>query len=103
MRDIRQYWRDVRAVEETLPEFVWLVSAASNSSGFVTEVPAAIAARLLKAKSHRMATDEEVAAYHASAAKAMKQARSERMRRSGAAIVVVEETAKSEPFPRRQR
>jgi hypothetical protein len=88
-RDIRTFWREVRAIEGTLPEFVWLVSLAANSAEFVTEAPAAIAARLLKTKSHRLATNEEVEAHHAREAEAVKLAKQERMRRSGAAIVVI--------------
>ena len=111
-RDIRQHWQEVRAIEGTLPEFVWLVSVAANSLSFVTEAPAAVAARLLKIKSHRLATSEEVEAHHAREAESAKQALHERMRRLGAAVVVVASSsepalapaalATSEPFPRPQ-
>ncbi len=106
-RSIREYWQEIRTLEGTLPEFVWLVCVAANSPEFVTEAPALLAARLLQAKSHRRATNEEVEAHQAREAEAVKQARHERMRRSGAAIVVVEETpeaaVKSEPSPRLRR
>ena len=102
-RDIREYWREIRAMEGTLPEFVWLVSTEVNAGEFVTEVPAAVAARLLKAKSHRMATNEELEAHHAREAEALKQARCERMRRLGAAIVVVDDSATLEPSPQQRR
>ena len=98
-RDIRQHWQEVRAIEGTLPEFVWLVSVAANSLSFVTEAPAAVAARLLKIKSHRLATSEEVEAHQAIEAETAKQARHERMRRSGAAIVVVESTSEPSQQP----
>lgn len=100
-RDIREYWREVRTIKEGLPEFVWLVSLAVSSPRFVTETPAAIAARLLKAKTHRLATKEEVETHSAREAERVKQARHERMRRSGAAIVVVEPTP--EPSQPRRR
>ena len=106
-RSIREYWQEIRTLEGALPEFVWLVSTAPNSPEFVTEVTALLAARLLQAKSHRRATNEEVEAHQVREAEAVKQARHERMRRSGAAIVVMEEVpepdTKSEPSPRPRR
>ena len=101
---IQEYWRGIRALEDRLPEFVWLVSTAANSAGFVTEVPAIVAARLLSAKSHRVATEEEVQAHHAHEKVLVKQAKSERLRRSGAATVVVEEAKPTPgPSPKRRR
>jgi hypothetical protein len=88
MNDIRQYWRAVRSIEATLPADVWLV--ALNSAEFVTQVPAETAAKMLHAKSHRVATTEEVDSHHAREAAANKNARRERLRRSGAAVVAVE-------------
>lgn len=99
---IRQYWKDLRVLEAGLPEFVWLVATAADASPFVTQMATAVAAKLLHAKSHRIATDDEVAAHAANDAANLKQAKHERMRRSGAAVVVVEEPT-SEPTPRRRR
>jgi ribosomal protein L12E/L44/L45/RPP1/RPP2 len=87
-RDVRQYWRDVRALEAGLPEFVWLVGVGDIVAA-VTEAPAAVAARLLRAKSHRRATDDEVAAHQAREREANRAAREERMRKDGASLVVV--------------
>ncbi len=99
---IQQYWKELKTLEETLPEFVWLVATAAGAPPFVTQVAAAVAARLLRAKSHRVAADEEVAAHRANELSSLKRAKHERMRRSGAAIVAVDE-ATSEPTPRRRR
>ena len=103
MSNIQQYWKEVRALEVTLPEFVWLVATAAGVPPFVTQVAAGAAAKLLHAKS----ADDEVEAHHTKDARTLKQARNERMRRSGAAVVVVEKEAglvpTSEPTPRRRR
>ncbi len=105
---IQEYWKEVKTLENSLPEFVWLVGTAAGAPPFVTQVASSVAAKLLRAKSHRVAGEEEVAADRAKDAAALKQAKDERMRRSGAAVVVVEEPATSEPAtfgpsPRRRR
>jgi hypothetical protein len=69
----------------------------------VTQAASSIAAKLLHAKSHRVATDEEIKTHRASDAANLKQAKRERLRRSGAATVVVEEPPTSEPTRRRRR
>jgi hypothetical protein len=99
---IQQYWKDVRALELGLPEFVWLIATAAGARPFVTQVAAGGAAKLLHAKSHRIAAQEEVDAHHSNDAATLKQVKRERMRRSGAAVVVVDEST-SEPTPRRRR
>lgn len=88
---IRQYWKDVRALEDTLPAFVWLVATAAGAPPVVTEASAALAAKLLHAKSHRIAEPGEVEEHHQREAATLKQAKRERMRRSGAALVVLDE------------
>ena len=88
-RDIRQYWRDLRAIEASLPESVWLVSEHDAAAVVVTEVAARVAARLLRAKSHRRATEAEVEAHRAREREANRAAREERMRRQGTSLVVV--------------
>lgn len=100
---IQDYWKDLKSLEATLPEFVWLVATTAGAPPFVTQVASNVAAKVLHAKSHRVAADEEVAANRANDAATLKQAKQERMRRSGAAIVVVDEEATSEPSLRRRR
>jgi hypothetical protein len=105
---IQEYWKDLKSLEETLPEFVWLVATAAGAPPFVTQVACRVAAKLLHARTHRIAADEEVAAQRAKDTATLKQAKQERMRRSGAAVVVVDEEASpesttSEPSPRRRR
>jgi biotin operon repressor len=53
----------------------------------LTEVPAAEAARLLHAKSHRAATGEEIAAHLEQQSAAVRQEFHEALRRQGIAIV----------------
>jgi hypothetical protein len=58
MRDLRKYWHDVRVMARVLPEFVWV----AGEDGRLVEVSAEVAAKLLIAKSHRLATEEEIRA-----------------------------------------
>jgi hypothetical protein len=88
MPDVRRYWQEIRAIEKTLPEFVWL-AGAENSPASIVEVAAAQAAHLLHAKSHRVATEEEVAVRRAEEDAARDRVRHERLRRQGIAIVAV--------------
>lgn len=108
MSRIQDYWRQVNALAGSLPEFVWVVSTADGSAECVTEVSAALAARLLHAKTHRVAAPEEVDAHHAREKAAVKHARLENKRKAGAAVVVVDDAAEagpatSAPAPRRRR
>jgi hypothetical protein len=110
---IQQYWREIRELEATLPEFVWIVSTDEHTPNFLTQVVAGVGAKLIRAKSHRLATDAEVEAHLANAAQQRKGAKVDRMRRSGAAVVVVNEVVNEvvdaadeptdAPNPRRQR
>lgn len=104
-RDIRKYWEEIRKLESSLPEFVWLASSAAGAPPAIAEASALIAAKLLQAKTHRRATEEEVEAHRAREAEAIKQAKRESKRRSGAAVVVIEspEPPTSAPSPRRRR
>jgi hypothetical protein len=88
MPDVRRYWQEIRAIEKTLPEFVWL-AGVEDSTGSIVEVGAAQAAHLLHAKSHRLATEEEVAKRRADEAAAKDCVRHERLRRQGIAIMAV--------------
>jgi hypothetical protein len=84
VRDIRRYWSDVRALVASLPEFVWLVDV--EGSGPV-EVTAGRAAQLLLAKSHRLASEEELSVQRAKEDVAGKNRRREERRREGVAVV----------------
>ena len=96
MRDLRKYWQEVRAMERNLPEFVWLVGGelakgggASNELLALVEVPAAQAAKLLHGGSHRLATEEEIAAHVAAQDSLRQQAFQDGLRRKGIAVVTV--------------
>ena len=88
MRDVREYWKEIRAAVAALPEFVW-VAPAGGEARFATEVPAEVAARLLHAKTHRLATPGEVEAHLAREAAVERQARVELLSRKGTVVVNV--------------
>ncbi len=91
MPDLKQYWQEVRAIEKSLPEFVWLMSldrpSRGQKGGSIAEVAAGLAARLIQERSHRRATDEEIAAHRAEEESAKQQAFEERMRKLGVSVV----------------
>lgn len=84
MRDIRRYWSEVGALQASMPEFVWLVGI--EGSGPV-EVGARLAAQLLLAKSHRMASEEEMIAQRVKEIAAGKELQRDRRRREGVVVV----------------
>ena len=93
MPDLKKYWQEVRAIEATLGESVWLASLGDAKrgqvAGSVTEVPAAAAARLLHAKSHRPATEAEIQHYLDREQAAKRDAYHERLRARGIAVTPV--------------
>jgi hypothetical protein len=64
MPDLRRYWQEIRALQNSLPEFVWVMSVEDAvrrfTGGTASEVSSERAALLLHAKSHRLATDQEI-------------------------------------------
>ena len=93
MPDLRIYWHEVRSLQQTLPEFVWLTSLEDARRGMpggrMAEVGAERAAQLLIAKSHRVATEEEVAEHLAKEDLARRQSFQAGLRRRGIAVVAV--------------
>ena len=92
-REPMEELQEVRALEQTLPEFVWLMSIEDATRGMtggrMAQVGAQSAAQRLHAKSHRMATDEEIAAHLAKEDQARRQSFNEGLRRRGIAVVAV--------------
>jgi hypothetical protein len=88
MRDLRRHWQEIRTIESNLPRFVWLASV-EDSQKCIVEVAAAQAARLLHAKSHRLAMEEEIHAYWANVEAAKRLDRLDGLRRQGIAIVSI--------------
>ena len=84
MRDIRRYWREVRALEASLPEFVWLVDVEGSVP---VEVEAGRAAQLLLEKSHRAASEDELSVQREREAVARKERQRSERRREGVAVV----------------
>jgi hypothetical protein len=93
MRDLRQYWQEVHAIERSLPQYAWLMSLEDPKRGCVggrmAEVGAGQAAQLLHAKSYRMATEEEIASHLAKEDQARRQSFHDGLRRKGIAVVAV--------------
>ncbi|MBZ5596621.1 MAG: hypothetical protein LAP39_30645 [Acidobacteriia bacterium] len=93
MPDLKRYWREIRAIESTLLEPTWLVSVDDpllESRGMpVVEVPAAVAARLLYAKSHRLATKGEIEAQRTKEEAAKRAALHDALQKRGIAVVAL--------------
>jgi hypothetical protein len=86
MRDIRRYWKEVRALEASLPAFLWLVDVEGSSP---VEVAAGRAAQLLIAKSHRVASQDEVSAQGARDKATERELRRNTLRQEGIAVVTL--------------
>jgi hypothetical protein len=93
MPDLKKYWQEIRAIEKSLPADVWLVSiqnlAKGQVGGAIVEVAAAVAAKLLHAKSQRLATGEEIQAYKAQQAETKRLIFEQQMRSQGIAVIPV--------------
>ena len=93
MRDLRRYWQEIRAIQKTLPEYVWLMSIEDELEGQVggrlVEVSSEVAAKMLHAKSHRLATDEELREWQSAEEMEARRVARERLQRRGVALVEV--------------
>jgi hypothetical protein len=85
MRDLRKYWHDVRALAASLPAFVWVVS----EDGCLVEAAAQVAAKLLIAKSHRLATDDEIRARGEADAARNRETAKQGRRKRGVEVVAI--------------
>jgi len=89
MPDLRRYWREIRTLAGTLPDPTWLVSVEDTQNQHVVEVSAAVAARFLHAKSHRLATPQEIEAQRAKEAVAKRIAVHDSLLKRGITIVAL--------------
>jgi hypothetical protein len=97
MADLKKYWQDLRAIEESLPDCVWLASLENRSKGqaggevggSIVEVTASVAAKLLHGRSHRQATEEEIRLHARQQEKLQRQELQQRLREQGIAVVQV--------------
>jgi hypothetical protein len=87
MLNLRRYWQEIRAIQSTLPEPTWLMSVENPR---IVETPAAVAARLIYAKSHRVATQEEIDAQRASEDAAKRAAFHDELRKRGITVVALD-------------
>jgi hypothetical protein len=99
MPDLKKYWQEIRAIEKSLPADVWLVSLANPARGQVAgsmvEAAAAVAAKLLHAKSQRLATEDEIRSHKTQQGEIQRQVFEQRMRNQGIAVIPVENRRKS--------
>jgi hypothetical protein len=99
MADLKKYWQDIRAIQESLPVVVWLMSLENRAKGQVAgsmaEVAAAGAAKLLHGKSHRLATEEEIRVHLTRQIESLRLASRQRLRDRGIALIPVEHTRRS--------
>ena len=84
MRDIRRYWKEVRALEASLPEFVWLVDVEGSVP---VQVGAGRAAQLLLAKSHCVASEDELSVQREKEKAERKELQRDLRRKQGVAVV----------------
>jgi hypothetical protein len=100
MPDLKKYWQDIRAIEQSLPGEVWLMSlenrARGQVAGSMAQVAGTSAAKLLYAKSHRLATEEEVRANQARQAETQRQVSQQRLRDRGIAIIPMETRSRTQ-------
>ena len=91
MSDLAQYWREIRDIQSQLPDYVWLMSLENAVTrlvgGCLVEAAAELAAKLLHARSHRLATEAEVAALKVKEEQAKQDAAIRERERRGVAIV----------------
>ena len=85
MFNLRKYWQTLREIENTLPQYVWLYSQV----GGLVEANAAVAARMIHAKSHRLATPEEIQHYRDQQRELLKRQFEQRLRDKGIAVIPV--------------
>jgi len=85
MRDLKACWEEIREIRGGLPEFVWLVAGG----GSPVQVGSGLAARLLQAKTHRLATEDEVRSHRAQEAAWNRQQTEQRLRREGVVVVMI--------------
>lgn len=100
MPDLKKYWQEIRAIEQSLAGDVWLMSlenrARGQVAGSMAEVAAGAAAKLLYAKSHRLATDEEVENHQTRQLATRRQGLQKKLRDEGVAIIPVKTRPRSE-------
>jgi hypothetical protein len=93
MADLMRYWQEIRELERSLPDSLWIVSLGDalrdRVAGMIVEVVAGVAAKMLHGKTHRVATEEEIAAERGRQEGMKRSAEEERLRRLGVAVVEV--------------
>jgi hypothetical protein len=93
METIREFWSAVRETESTLPQDPFVMSIESRTAGIrggvVAQAGREAAAKLIVTGSHRLATAEEIEAYHAGEAETRRNAYAAAEHAAGRVSVVV--------------
>jgi len=93
MPDLKKYWDEIRALESIMTDFVWVMSlhnpARGQVGGSISQVNGSVAARLLHASSHRLASDEELQSHLDQQDQQKREAFRQRLQRQGVAVVPV--------------
>jgi len=87
MSDLKRLWQEIREIQATLPEFVRVVEVGRAHPPI--EVKAEVAARLLQASSHRLATEAEVGSQRDREVALTRRRAEDRLRREGIAVVAL--------------
>jgi hypothetical protein len=91
--ELKKYWQEIASIGKDLPDFVWVMSlenkARGQVGGSIAEVNRDVAARLVHAKSHRLATEEEIAAHLKAREEARRTRFEERLRTLGISVVPI--------------
>ena len=100
MFNIQRYWQDIRALEATIgDEEPFLVSLDDRSlgmvGGLVVQIKRESAAKLILAKSHRLATPEEIEQYNLASQAREVELRDELMRKAGHSTYTLSPVRKS--------
>ena len=94
MRDLKRYWQEIRTLEKSLPEFVWLASGEKGGESpaevSVVEVPANGAAQLLHARSHRLASEDEIRLHREREESSKARMVTNELKRQGVAVVAIQ-------------
>jgi hypothetical protein len=93
VRDLQKYWQEIRTLQNSPPNPVWLMSLEDPKRGMrggrLVETAAETAAKLLHVNSHRRATGEEIEAHRSAQAASQSAAFRERLRTKGIVVAPV--------------
>ncbi|MCW5976843.1 MAG: hypothetical protein KIT09_02140 [Bryobacteraceae bacterium] len=87
MPDPKLYWKAVRALQANLPDPAWITDIEHPAN--IVAVPSEVAAKAIFGKTHRLATEDELAAWRAEQEQLARFTRAAELHRAGVAPVLV--------------